>query len=414
MIIDDLRSENRGGRARISASVTWEDCERPSYELYFETDEAHSDGFFSNPHSFLIGCAIPAFHFGEKRVLIREEICPELLEGMDSVFRIFRRWYYAPDKKLLKIECKSMPARTESVPGRHAGFFFSGGVDSFATLCANRLHFPKDHPRSIKDGFVVFGLEQDNPDLFQHVLNSLNKFGGEDDFSIVPVYTNVYLVFRQEDSLDHFKFWEYQFGGAALASVAHAFSHRLDTVSIGSTWHMLKPWGSHPLIDHNFSSHDLRIIHDGIALTRQDKIKLIAGWDMALQNLRVCNKFQQYQEDMFNCGSCEKCLRTMLGLLAIGALKKSGAFPVKDVTPDMVLKNSKKMGTSEHLGPIYNEIVPELVKIGRNDLASAIQTALNSNDMNTLKSKLVEFDRRYLGSRMVQLKKKVLKGMRTE
>jgi len=172
--------------------------------------------------------------------------------------------------------------------------------------------------------------------------------------------------------------------------------------------------GTGAVVDHNFSSHDMRIIHDGIELTRQDKIKLIAGWDMALENLRVCNRFQQYREEMFNCGSCEKCLRTMLGLLAVGALQRTDAFPVKDVTPDMVLKNSKKMSTSEHLGPIYNEIVPELVKIGRNDLAAAIQTAMKSHDINALKSKLVELDRKYLGARIGQLKKMVFTGKKTE
>ena len=54
MKIEDLRSEKGGGRAKVAATVIWEDCDRPTHEVYFETDEAFADGLSCNPHAFLL------------------------------------------------------------------------------------------------------------------------------------------------------------------------------------------------------------------------------------------------------------------------------------------------------------------------------------------------------------------------
>jgi hypothetical protein len=407
MIIDDLASEYRDGRKRISATVQWEDCDRPSYDLYFETDEAHADGLSCNPHAFLVGCIIPAFHYGEQRILIGGEICAELKEGITVVQRIMRHWYYDKGKQLVRIESKSKPARNVSNSDRKAGFFFSGGIDSYATLCANRKHYPSDHARAIKDGFVVFGLEQDDPDLFEHVLTSLRKAGGAAGLDVVPVYTNVYLHFRNEDAANEFRLWQFEFGGAALAAVAHAFSKRNSLMSIAGTYSFdnQEPWGTHPLIDPNFSSSDMRIIHDGFTLTRFDKIKLVAGWDVALEHLRVCNKYKHYHRDMLNCGQCEKCIRTMLGLLAVGALSKTTAFPVNDVSAELVRKKVNILDDFVFLKPIYDEIIPRLMARDRHDLVNAIQEKMIPPKEFLFKNGIIQFDKTHLNSNLARLKK---------
>jgi hypothetical protein len=57
----------------------------------------------------------------------------------------------------------------------------------------------------------------------------------------------------------------------------------------------------------------------------------------------ISNRFKDYRQDMLNCGKCEKCVRTMLGLLAVGAMDKTDAFPVKDVSRELVLKSAQKL-----------------------------------------------------------------------
>jgi len=75
MRINDLRSEIRNGRTRVVATVVWEDSDRPTHDLYFETEEEFASALSLNPHAFLVGCIVPAMHFGEKRVAIDAEIC---------------------------------------------------------------------------------------------------------------------------------------------------------------------------------------------------------------------------------------------------------------------------------------------------------------------------------------------------
>jgi 7-cyano-7-deazaguanine synthase in queuosine biosynthesis len=59
------------------------------------------------------------------------------------------------------------------------------------------------------------------------------------------------------------------------------------------------------------------------SLSRLEKLRLVADWDVAFQNFRVC---LADVEDRLNCGKCEKCVQTITGLVAIGALDKTHAF----------------------------------------------------------------------------------------
>jgi hypothetical protein len=283
--IENLRSEKRGNRARVAARVTWEDCDRPTHEVYFETDEAFAEALSCNPHAFLVGCVIPAMHYGEERVFIDAEICPELRQGLITAMGLLRHWYYDPGRALVRIEAGTRSDLPTPRTPERAGFFFSGGIDSSATLRANRLGFPLEHPWSIKDGLVVYGLELDDPEAFEYVLNLLSSVAQDVGIELIPVYTNVYLQYRDEDARNHFSFWYYKFMGAALAAVAHAFARRLTVVSIAADYDIpnQRPHGSHPLLDPYYSSSDLRIRHDGIALSRFAKTKLVAEWDVALQ-----------------------------------------------------------------------------------------------------------------------------------
>jgi len=172
--IENLRSGKEGNRARVAATVTWEDCDRSTHEVYFETDEAFAEGLSCNPHAFLVGCVVPAMHYGEERVFIDAEICPELRDGLITAMSLLRHWYYDPDRALVRIEAGTRSDLPTPRTPERAGFFFSGGIDSFATLRTNRLGFPLEHPGSIKDGLLVYGLELDDPESFRPVLDSLS------------------------------------------------------------------------------------------------------------------------------------------------------------------------------------------------------------------------------------------------
>jgi hypothetical protein len=406
MKIQDLRAERKGHRARVSATVTWEDCARPVEELYFETEEEFAKGLTCNPHAFLVGCIIPAMHYGERRLSIEAEICPELRQGLITAMSWLRHWYYAPKRELVRIEAKTQMHPPHPPTPARAGFFFSGGVDAFATLRQNHLTFPPEHPGFIKDALLVYGLELDDPQAFGYVKESLSVAAKEIGVTLIPVYTNVYLNYREEDARQGFSFWEDKFVDAALGAVAHAFSRRLSKVSIAAsqTLPYAIPRGTNPLLDPNYSSYDLRIRQENFELSRFDKIRLIADWGVALQNLRVCNYYRRYREDYLNCGHCEKCVRTMLMLLALGALDRTRAFEKSDVSADLVFGSVKSI---PHISrkATYVTLMNTLAEKGRGDLVHAIKQVLAKRYKKGWRVRIKGLDQKYLGGSLSRIKR---------
>lgn len=399
MRIENFRSEKEGNMPRVTATVIWEDCDRPAQEFYFGTDQAFAEDLTCNPHTFLVACGIPALHHREERVFIDAEICPELRDGLITAMAWIHHWYYEPDHKQPRIEAKIQAKAQSSRTAERAGFFFSGGIDSLATLRANRLNFPLEHPGSIKDGLLVYGLEVYEPESFEHVVNSLSHIAQDAGITLLPIYTNIRCL------NDDWTFWEHEWEGAVFSSIAHAFGQRLTLAYIASTYDIpnMRPLGSHPLIDPNYSSSDLRIRHDTITLSRLAKTKLVADWDVAFNHIRVCNMTQHIQPGMLNCGKCEKCVRTMLALVGLGVLDQTRAFPVSDISEELV-QSVVRLGETTY--PLYDELIPYLVERQRHDLVRAIEEkiAVYLDREPGWKGRIKRFDRRHLNGNLVKYK----------
>jgi hypothetical protein len=145
MRIEDLRHEVRENKATAIATVSWEDTNQPTTDLYFETDAEFADSLTCNPHAFLVASLIPALHHGEQRITIEGEVCPELRDGLLAVMTLMRYWYYDPDKQLVRIESKTRTKVLTPGKSERTGVFISGGLESFAALRSNRLNFPPEH-----------------------------------------------------------------------------------------------------------------------------------------------------------------------------------------------------------------------------------------------------------------------------
>ncbi|CAG0954742.1 hypothetical protein ANRL3_00482 [Anaerolineae bacterium] len=399
MRIENLRTEIRGRKVRRVATVIWEDSPRPTRDVYFATDEAYAADLAPGQHAFLTACLIPAMRHGERRIKLDEPIAPELRNGLHINMVYLRSWYGTP-RNLVQIEAST--ERRQPIPrtATNAASFLSGGIDSLATLRANRLNYPADHPYSIADCLIVHGFDiggreavGDEADFFDRTLATLTPIAQDARVHLIPVATNI----RHLD--DDVTFWMYEFHGAALAAVAHALCRRISRVCIAGTMHVpfLEPWGSHPALDSNYSSVDLQVEHDGLAMSRLEKVQLIADWDVALRDLRVCT---MNPARGLNCGRCEKCLRTMLELLACGKLARTSAFPAQDVTADQILNIHIDV---EFPAPWYQELVAPLTDRGRADLAHAIQEKLNEFEHHKVwqqekdwKGLIKRFDRRFL------------------
>jgi hypothetical protein len=372
MKILNLRLQNGEKTTRIAATVQWEDIDRPSQEIFIETEKEFSGDISCNPDAFIVGCLVPALHFGEKRIFLDAETDPMLQEGLYAVMAVLREWsggVYKP----LKIEAKTNRIARYGQKQRVAGMFLSGGIDSLAALRTNMLHYPKDHPGSIKDCLIIHGFDIGGVvergmkyHVFDRAKAAMSVVAKDANVRLIPVYTNIRHLCDERD------LWLEKFFGAVLASVAHAFAARLNLVFVASSYDIsnLVPCGSHPLLDPEYSSYELKIKLRDLELSRLDKLRLIANWDAAFQNLRVC---LANVEDRLNCGKCEKCVRTMIGLVAIGALNKTRAFIEDDVTPELL---SNFNIVIRHRASFYQEMLEPLKERGRDDLVKTIKKML--------------------------------------
>ncbi len=378
MIVDNLKREVIDGKARLSARMVWEDCERPTETLYFETDERYFDALAYNANAFLLSTAVPAMHFSERRLHLEGEVCPELYTGVNVVLDWFRYWFGCSGPKSFEVETRLQQTTSATAAEKLAAFFFSGGIDSYAALCANRRDFSPRHPGYIKDGIVIYGLELDQKGKFEHVLEMLRREAAAFELNLIPVYTNIYLIYRPEDKQNHFSFWNDKFHSAALTAAVHAMDRRIHTVSLGSSLDIpnLIPNGTHPVIEPNFSSNQLKVKYDGVNLSRFEKTRLVAQMPGVVDNLRVCNHYAVYESDHLNCGVCEKCVRTALALEALGKLRGSRSFPDDRIDAATVAKGLRHLNDATVL--FLPELVRPLQKAGRGELADVVSDCVKA------------------------------------
>jgi hypothetical protein len=72
-----------------------------------------------------------------------------------------------------------------------------------------------------------------------------------------------------------------------------------------------------------YSTRNMRLVNDG-GIPRLDKLRTIAHDPDALDLLRVC-----WHDSGYNCGTCEKCLRTRTGLTLLG-VRSPTLEPIED------------------------------------------------------------------------------------
>jgi hypothetical protein len=410
MRIDQITKGTKGSLARISARVTWEDCDRPTQEIYISVPSRFRDELICNPNAFLLNSFVPAMHAGEKRLQIEGKLCPQLRNGVETAIQLLQQWYGEDGHSTVAIEAtQGFEPPVPRMPERTA-LFISGGVDSLTSIYLNRQDFPLGHPGSIQDGLFMagFGLVGEGEkgytgplrDAFKDSANAieqdaafLSELAEREKFTLIPIHTNFHTSMVRPKILIR------EMVAAFLAAIAHVFSDRYSKVKIASDTNIAGqfPWGTHPFLDHNYSSAEISIYHEGCNLTRLEKVGTIADWELGLSCLRVCNSRPEYHKSgTLNCGRCEKCIRTMLQLIIHGGLDHCSTFPDKDVTPEMITH----MKVSLHPEFFLPQLVAPLAQIGRHDLAEALKAKLKKVGWRNTAYRI---DQRYLGGNLGRL-----------
>jgi hypothetical protein len=233
---------------------------------------------------------------------------------------IFRSWAKSgewPGIEAARHQVELLCPRSETPPcdpDAGVGAFFSGGVDSFATLLRNP---------EITDLIYIQGFDVPVGDLFAayhaRMRDTVGRVADGLDKSLITVETNARELY--EPTLKG-----PAFGGGFRAGVVRFLAPRLGRIYTASGLHYdrLAPNSGHPLLDHLWGAGRVEFVHDGAELRRVDKLELIAGNTIAQATLRVCWADPESER---NCGRCEKCLRTMVALEALGARERFETFP---------------------------------------------------------------------------------------
>lgn len=407
MIIKDFIKTSTADRVRVSATLIWENRDRPAQEVYFETTTEYGEDLCINPNSWLLCSALAAMRYGEKRIKIDAPISPEIKDGLTNAMRCLIDWH-GGERRVIPIEAPIETQVSFANKTSRAGALFSGGIDALAMVRDNHLNFPVDHPRRIQDGILVYGVlegENEQDPSFKNVVDAVTKMANDAGIGLIQLYTNAYAHFRDLDA--DYKFWRFEYHGSFLAAIAHAFAPRFSVASIASTYDFanLEPWGSHPLLDPLYSTTSLQVRHENAALSRLEKTQLVGEWDVALKQLRVCNEKESYQEGNYNCGECEKCVRTMTAFLSLGLLEKIATFKEKDVSKEKLI-NTCYLSDSYEVN-CYREVIEPLRAIGRHDLVEGIEQIINRYYERDLKGTIKRLDRNLFDGNLISLGKKL-------
>lgn len=279
------------------------------FRPYFSSDTVHLQ---PSIESALLLAALPAMRLG-RRIEPSTPVSATFVRNLIALSTIFSGWY--GDYEPLRIQARETCPASSGNTGR-VGCFFTGGVDSFHTFMK--------HQREITDLIYVHGFDLDLDDHSRR--EAIGAMGRS-----IAAQTGVRFIEIESDArtlLKNFGHWGRHGHGFALGSAGRLLAGTLDRIYIPSSFARqdLMPWGSHPDTDPLFSDEALQFIHDGCEATRTQKIEVICRNPIALAHLRVC---WERVDGTYNCGRCEKCLRTMTSLYALDTLRSASTFPAR-------------------------------------------------------------------------------------
>jgi hypothetical protein len=300
------RTVTVGSDSRLALSITFREA---MHEVWYRVSEgALADG----SETCLAALLLPAMTLG-RPLRIPGRISPRLVGRIERIQDIFVKW--CPDLKKIALEVDLRGEQADREYGnvrRGVACFFSGGVDSFYTFVKHREEI--SHLIFLRG----FDIPLENKPLLQIVTDAVRQIAEELERPLVEVETNV------RSFSDPCVSWTF-YHGALLASIALLLAPRFRTVYIPSShsYAQLFPWGSHPLLDPLWSTEETEIVHDGCEASRVEKLESLTSCDVATKHLRVC---WENRNGAYNCGLCEKCIRTMVTLRIVGLLDRSPSF----------------------------------------------------------------------------------------
>jgi hypothetical protein len=361
--------EARGNGLELSAEVSFERPTRETMRVWYRLPEPVTPPpKLGDP--FLAGLLIPAMSLGED-LEIDAPVSAELLEAArEQLCPTLRRWGW--EHVPIEIRCAAEASPLVRDLARGTGCFFSGGVDSWYTVLKRREELSH---LILVWGFDIFVRDQRRwPPALELTRRSADDLG----LPLLVVKTNLQDVsffqmpWRLKKLGRPFRYYALtRSAGSMQVSIGLLLQSSLRHIVIPASWSDLdpEPKGSNRLLEPAWSSACQTYDLDGGEASRLDKtMSIFERRPEALRRLRVCFAAEGLEP---NCGTCEKCMRTLVALRLCGAEKHSDSFGRK-----LDLEKVKDMRIRPYIRDFWLELLEAARSQGDTAAVKAIEIAL--------------------------------------
>lgn len=251
------------------------------------------------------------------------------LDALGKVEAVFREWF--PQFSFsTKIYVRNIVSNEFN--NKRYALLFSGGLDSLTSYIRNK----EKRPTLIS----IWGADNASPEYkkeesWSKFRNKLLSFANQEEVDIRFIKTNTGELINDKLLTEEYgefegEWWEIVSHGLIYTGLsAPVTANGIETLLMASSYtnEYKKPNGSHVFVYADMSwGRGTKVVYDSHDLTRQGKIRsLLSGNSQYYPYVSVC---QIHRES--NCGFCEKCWRTITGLVLEDVDPQKCNFDIKN------------------------------------------------------------------------------------
>ena len=240
-------------------------------------------------------------------------VAASFMDYLERTQRLFRFFFPTLHHVDIAVSVAQDEAPHAAMDQRGAGLFFSGGVDSFYSLLK--------HQAEVTQLIYVHGFDTllANPTARALNARALRHAAAEAGKQFFELETNV------RSMIDPYQRWLHPTATSVQFAIALTVMPQFHTIFVAENYPYSGEWSrqQEPTVP---GAAGPAVVFDGVDAMRLEKIQSISSSPLAMRWLRVC---WQNLGVTYNCGRCEKCLRTMIGLEIAGALDSCRTFTNK-------------------------------------------------------------------------------------
>lgn len=380
MIVHPVEVVHEGGRCRVSAKVeietpgkTFSKTGASTQVLWFDWPEDYCSPLPDHSDAFFLVCLTLAMRLKE-RLEIQGCVSQSLLVNSLEAMSIYKHYF---PKYCEPVDIDAQAVTRVKSDCQRVGSFYSGGVDSLYNIAESKRLSERFGVQPVTDLWLIQGMDipLENVALWEQAKSIMfEQVQSKDNTRCVDIRSNA------RDIHDKYVAWTKLGFSVVLGGIAKCFAHSVPTALIGSyaKYDDIVPHASSPLVDPMWSCDQQTVRHFSCRDSRQDKINTIGEFaPHLLAGLRVC---YENPENSYNCGICEKCMRTQAQLLIARRLSYVTTFENALTAENLGKLKLPDPDGSEYTWDFWRDIRIEFGKHGYADLDQALLSALKRNE----------------------------------